>query len=112
MPGGEPVSRRAHRHPHRGDDARFEGSRLSVGRPMGQVQDAGADLEWRAVLGDVLEPDDGRRDGLRRLPGEDDRWAADDIEVGLERRGGEGREERVVRAEVAGDPVRLAARAP
>jgi len=106
------MGRRPHLDPESGDGARLERLGRGVRFAMSEVQDSGAHLEWRPVRSDVLESNDRRRDRHRRLPGEHDRRHADDVHISLDGFRGEGRDERVVRTEVAGDAVRPAAGSP
>ena len=64
---------------------------------MGQVEDPGGDLGGRPVRGDVGQPDHRGRDRRRDREMEDDLRDAEDLERRLERLGGVGRAERLVR---------------
>ena len=94
----ESVGGRAHRDPDARDDARLERRGRGVRVAVGQVEDPGRDLGRRPVRGDVAEPDDRGRDRRARLPGEDRRREADDVERLLERRARERRDRAIRRA--------------
>ncbi len=79
---------------------------------VGQVEDPGSDLGRRAVRGHIGQPDHRGRDRRRDREMEDDLRHAEDLERRLERLGGVGRAERLVRSEVACQAVRRAAGAP
>ena len=94
------------------DSSRLQRSRVIVRQAMGEIEDPGADLGRGAVGRHVGEADDHGRDRAGRRQVEQHLGHAEDLERVIERRGGVGRAERLVRAQVACEPVRRPAGAP